>query len=234
MLTTILKQKRMLKLIWNVWVINLVVMLLATAKCDAFVKGWIWNESLPGYHCMGIPVSQSTFNYLDIPWELYVVEKSDWLVGDLSGFEICLPQRGMRIFRCFTFRGRIPPGHLKTDKDNDISFFVMGLYDGCSFEELYSSGTLSVWSPRQFKYDHGTLANKEYLEKLILEYYAQSNCDVCLESWPHPDIEVSLSVNTDEVAFKLFVLKNGTVYQLSTFMPSIEHRDFFLNSFQIR
>jgi len=215
------------------WIINFVVMLLTTGKCDAFVKGWIWDEYLPGYHCMGRPVSQDTFNHLGIPWEFYVVEKNDWLIGDLSGFEICLPQQGMRIFRCFTFRGRMPPGHSDLAHDNDISFFVMGLYDGCSLEELYSSGTFCIWSPSQFKYDHGTPANKDYLEKIVLEYYAHSDCDVCLESWPNPSIEVSLVVNTDEMSFKLFVLKNGTVCQLSTFMPNIEHRDFFLKSFQI-
>jgi hypothetical protein len=224
----------MFKVIRIAWIINLAVILLATVNCDAFVKGWIWDEYLPGYHCKGLPVSQDSFNHLGIPWEHYVVEKSDWLIEDFPGFEICLPQQGMRIFRCFTFRGRKPPSHSNTDKDNDISFFVMGLDDGCSLEELYSSGTLCIWSSRQFKYDHGTPANKEYLEKLVLEYYAHSNCDVCLECWPHPSVEASLSVNTDEMAFKLFVLKNGTVYQVSTFMPIIEHRDFFLKSFQLR
>ena len=137
------------------------VILLATVNCDAFVKGWIWDEYLPGYHCKGLPVSQDSFNHLGIPWEHYVVEKSDWLIEDFSGFEICLPQQGMRIFRCFTFRGRMPPSHSNTDKDNDISFFVMGLYDGCSLEELYSSRTVTL--------EHDTnKANIDTIKNLII------------------------------------------------------------------
>lgn len=214
-------------------IVNFVVMLLTINTCDAFIEGWIWNSYLPGYHCQGIPVPQDSFNYLGIPWEKYIVKRSDWKVGDLSGFEICLPQQGMRIFRSFTFRGQQKKPYLFKDvKDYDISFFVMGLYDVCTREQIYSSGTLYIWSSRQFKHEHGTIANKEFVEKLALEFTHQDSY-VDLESWPQTNIEISLFVNTPEMAFKFIVHENGTVYQLSTFMPNNEHRHFFFESFQI-
>jgi len=215
------------------WIINCVVMLLTISTCDAFVEGWIWNTYLSGSHCFGIPVPQESFNHLGIPWERYTVNKSDWKVGDFSGFEICLPQQGMRIFRSFTFRAQQrEPHRFNDEKDYDISFFVLGLYDGCTWEQVYSSGTLWIWSSRQFEYKHGGGANKEFMEKLASEFM-DSNNNVHLECWPQPNIEASLFVNTAEMAFKLLVHKNGTVYQLSTFMPNDEHRNFFIESFQL-
>ena len=209
------------------------MLLITISTCDAFVNGWQWTNHLPGYHCMGIPVPRDTFYHLGLTWEQYVVKKSDWKVGDLLGFEISLPQEGMRIFRCFTFKGHQPaPYYSNTENDNKISFFVMGLYDSCTFEELYSSGTLCIWSSRQFKYDHGSITNKEYFEKVASEFNTPQD-DVCLEYWPQPNIEISLFVNTEKMAFKLLVHENGTIYQVSTFMPNPEHRKFFLESFRI-
>ncbi len=220
----------------GVLIINcLIILQLAIVfPCDAFVEGWIWKNYLPGYHCTGVPVPQDTFTYSDIAWERFVVQSDDWTIGDLPGFEICLPRPGMRIFRGFTFRGLQPKSFCfsNTEKDNEIAFFVMGLYDGCTIEELYSSGTLCIWAPDQFKYKYGNVTPRDLVEKLAIEY-ANSNNNIDIEYWPEPNIEISLTIDTNELIFKILVSKTGVVYQLFTSMPNVDHKNFFLESFKI-
>lgn len=117
-----------------------------------------------------------------------MVSEDNWQVGDLPPFEIYPPQKGMRIFRGFTYRALhselISPYPLKpvpyNADDYKVAFFVLGLYDSCTLEQIYSSGTLFMWSPRQFKHEHDCATTREYIERLASKFTAEW-CNVSSE-----------------------------------------------------
>ncbi len=79
---------------------------------------------------------------------------------------------------------------------------------------------------------HDCATTKEYIERLASKFTAEG-CDVSLEHWPSPNVQLSVTIMNDTYAFKVLLHRNDSVYNLSTQMRDAAHREFFMESFRI-